>query len=99
MLVVPGDPAGIEKRIAQAFRMATARRSTPAEGARLAAVYLGRRESFTFDPSAARKMIESVCGDQPSGLLAIDDAGAVDLAASYLVATVILSLAETITRE
>jgi hypothetical protein len=93
------ESGDIEERFASAFRMATARRPTPAEKERLAALYDGRRERFMSDPAAARTLIESVRGDQPSGLLATDDAGAVDLAASYLVATAILSLDETITRE
>jgi hypothetical protein len=98
-LVAPSDRADIEDRFAAAFRTATARLPTPAEQERLAALYDGRRERFMSDPAAARTLIESVRGDQPSGLLATDDAGAVDLAASYLVATAILSLDETITRE
>jgi len=90
-------PAGV--RIAAAFRTATARPPTPVEQERLATLYRGRRERFTADPTSARSLIEAVRGDQPAGLLATDDAAAVDLAASYLVATAILSLDETITRE
>ncbi len=98
-LVFPSDPDGVEGRVASAFRMATARYPTSSERAKLVSLYRGRRENFTSDPVAARRLIESVRGDQPSGLLATDDLGAVDLAASYLVATAILSLDETITRE
>jgi hypothetical protein len=90
---------GMEGPIASAFRAATARTPTAAEVARLADLYRGRRERFTSDPDAARELIEAVRGDQASGLLATDDAGASHLAASFLVATAILNLDETVTRE
>ena len=90
---------GVEGSVASAFRAATARPPAAAEVARLAELYRGRRERFTSDPDAARELIEAVRGDQPSGLLATDDAGASHLAASFLVATAILNLDETVTRE
>ncbi|MFZ4638043.1 MAG: PSD1 and planctomycete cytochrome C domain-containing protein [Pirellulales bacterium] len=90
---------GVEGPVASAFRAATARPPAAAEVARLAELYRGRRERFTSDPDAARELIEAVRGDQPSGLLATDDAGASHLAASFLVATAILNLDETVTRE
>ena len=90
---------GVEGSVASAFRAATARPPAAAEVARLAELYRGRRERFTSDPDAARELIEAVRGDQPSGLHATDDAGASHLAASFLVATAILNLDETVTRE
>jgi hypothetical protein len=89
----------VEGTIASAFRAATARAPAAAEVSRLADLYRGRRERFTSDPDAARELIEAVRGDQASGLLATDDAGASHLAASFLVATAILNLDETVTRE
>jgi hypothetical protein len=85
--------------IVTVFRSATGREPTATERQRLADLHRGRVERFTSAPADARKLIEAVRGDQPSGVLAIDDRSAVNLAASFLVSSAILNLDETITKE
>jgi Protein of unknown function (DUF1553)/Protein of unknown function (DUF1549)/Concanavalin A-like lectin/glucanases superfamily/Planctomycete cytochrome C len=91
MLTEGGDtPAD---RIAFGFRLATARRPTADESALLIRGLERYRKTFGADPEAAKRFIRN--GDSP-----VDDAlDPAELAAYQTVASVILNMSETITRE
>jgi hypothetical protein len=91
------EPDGtVERRIVRGFRLATSRTPTAAETARLVDFYRARLERFRADPNAASRLIESVRGDMAVGAPAAPVA--IELAAWFNVATVLLNLDETITK-
>lgn len=88
----------IEAGIRNGYRMATARWPTAAEAAPLRALFYGRRDHYRSNPEAAALLLDSVRG----GLVAVplrDDDEAATLAAWFHVATALLNLDETVTRE
>jgi hypothetical protein len=88
----------IEAGIRNGYRMATARWPTAAEAAPLQALFYGRRDHYRSNPEAAALLLDSVRG----GLVAVplrDDDEAATLAAWFHVATALLNLDETVTRE
>jgi Protein of unknown function (DUF1553)/Protein of unknown function (DUF1549)/Concanavalin A-like lectin/glucanases superfamily/Planctomycete cytochrome C len=91
MLIEGGDTPN--DRISFAFRLATARRPTDAELAALVAGLNRYKKAFGDDPAAAKELVKH--GESPvSGKL-----DATELAAYTTVATLILNLDETITKE
>jgi hypothetical protein len=80
-------------RLTLAFRLATARRPTPEEARVLLAGYAGHLAHYRADPEAARALLRA--GEAPG----IDGLDPAELAATMVVADLILNLDETITRE
>lgn len=78
-----------ESRISLAFRLATARLPEPGELDILTAAYLREHERFTADPAAAKDLLQSSENDGTDS----------DLAALTMVASTILNLNETITKQ
>jgi hypothetical protein len=84
---------GDHSRIAYAFRLATARRPTPREAAVLNALLGRQRDSFRRDRQAAEQLL--AVGESPR-TTRLD---AAELAAWTMVASTILNLDETITKQ
>jgi hypothetical protein len=82
-----------EHRLALAFRLATARRPTSEEGRVLLAGYAGHLAHYRARPDAALDLIRT--GEAP----VLDGIDPAELAATMVVAGLILNLDETITRE
>ena len=88
-----------DARIAYAFRRATARRPMPAETRALAGFYRSRLARYEADTAAARKLVDAVRGELLAGVSPLDTRALANLAAWFHVASVLLNLDETITRE
>lgn len=82
-----------ETRIAYAFRMATSRIPTDAERSILVQAYQGLHIRFRADPEGTQKFLNQGDSPRPANL------DAVELAANTAVASLILNLDETITKE
>jgi hypothetical protein len=91
-------PVAVEAGIRRGYRLATARRPTAAETAPLVSLFYSRRDRYRSDPVSARRLLDAVRG----GLVAVplrDDDEAADVAAWFHVATALLNLDQTVTRE
>lgn len=82
-----------EERISTAFRMATARRPTPAELAVLTRGYQRYLNQYKADPEAAKKLI-AVGESKPDAKLDVSE-----LAATTNVMSLILNLDEVMSKE
>jgi len=81
-----------EERVAFAFRLATSRQPTDRERAVLLRLYEQQREAYRANPDLAKKLL--AVGEAAAN----DQLDAVELAAWAMVASVVLNLDETITR-
>lgn len=84
--------------IRHGYRLATARVPTAAETAPLLALFQGRRDRYRSDPVAARRLLDAAAGGLVAAPLRDDDEAA-DMAAWFHVATALLNLDQTVTRE
>ncbi|RPI54479.1 MAG: DUF1553 domain-containing protein [Acidobacteria bacterium] len=85
--------ASAEERIALAFRLASARRPTPREGAVLHEALSSYLDEYKANPDAARKYLS--LGDSPRD----EELDVSELAAYSTLASLILNMDETITKE
>ena len=84
--------ADAAERAAYGFRLCAARKPTPAEASRLAALYATTAEAYRKDPAAAAKAVKGAI--PPPKELDVPE-----LAAWTIVANVLLNLDETVTKE
>jgi hypothetical protein len=82
-----------DRRIALAFRLATARTPTPAELEVLVAGYHAHLDRYRLNPAAADKLVS--VGQRPRN----NDLDSVELAANTAIAALILNLDEVVTKE
>jgi hypothetical protein len=80
-------------RLTLAFRLVAARRPTPEELRVLLGGYAAHLAHYRADPEAARALLQA--GESPG----VDGADPAELAATMVVADLLLNLDETITRE
>lgn len=88
----------VESGVRDGYRLATARWPAAAEAAPLVSLFRSRRDRYRSDPASARLLLDAVRG----GLVAVplrDDDEAADVAAWFHVATALLNLDQTVTRE
>jgi hypothetical protein len=88
----------VESGVRDGYRLATARWPAAAEAAPLVSLFHSRRDRYRSDPASARLLLDAVRG----GLVAVplrDDDEAADVAAWFHVATALLNLDQTVTRE